>query len=217
MSIEYIPNFVKNPDAVFAALMVDLPWEQRPDAPRMEYWTNIYSRPYTYGKDAGMRTYESRATHPEIEAVSDKLRDLLGFRYEGCFLNAYKGERDWLGWHADDDEGINHNHPIAVVTVGAGRMLQTKPQGAKGVENITDHFLEPGSLFLMGAGMQSTHYHRIPKAGRKVDPRISLTFRALITEAEYAALLEKRAREFALMESSKTAAEWDDNCDKIKL
>jgi hypothetical protein len=39
--------------------------------------------------------------------------------------------------------------------------------------------LAPGSLFLMHAGMQATHEHRIPKVGHEVKPRISMTYRGL--------------------------------------
>jgi hypothetical protein len=37
--------------------------------------------------------------------------------------------------------------------------------------------LSNGSLFIMEAGMQSTHKHRIPKSDKICEPRISLTFR----------------------------------------
>jgi alkylated DNA repair dioxygenase AlkB len=40
--------------------------------------------------------------------------------------------------------------------------------------------LSHGSLLIMPAGSQFTHRHKIPKAGRKVNPRISLTFRGLL-------------------------------------
>jgi len=66
------------------------------------------------------------------------------------------------------------------VTVGGGRDIEflDKESGRK-----VRIFLEPGSLFLMKAGMQDTHYHRIPKAGFVVTkPRISLTYRGLFKE-----------------------------------
>lgn len=37
--------------------------------------------------------------------------------------------------------------------------------------------LADGSLFVMPAGMQDTHKHRIPRNDRPCGPRISLTFR----------------------------------------
>lgn len=188
LPVKYIPDFLV-PElhrTAYHALMEDLDWEQR-DAPRKEYWTNTLNRPYTYGRGLGQRTYQPRATHPSIEIITDILEMLLGFRYEGCFLNRYDTACDSLGWHADDDPGIDHSRPIAIVTLGSSRELQYK---------LMDHdattkalglgkppysvFLEPGSLALMAAGMQQTHLHSIPKSSAVVfGPRISLTYRSL--------------------------------------
>lgn len=181
---------------VFDMLDTELAWVQR-EAPRKEYWTNSLNRPYTYGRGAGQRTYESQIAHPMIDAVADILEERLGFRYEGCFLNRYQDEHDSLGWHSDDDLGINHDRPIAVVTVGAARDIMIRPIAYKDtigvatdgkesyvvdltpatmIERVT---LESGSLLLMKSGMQQTHQHRIPKGSAKCGPRISLTFRSL--------------------------------------
>jgi hypothetical protein len=53
------------------------------------------------------------------------------------FLNGYGTNRDWLGWHADDDSGIDHTYPIAGVTLyGDGpknglRAIQVGPMADK--------------------------------------------------------------------------------------
>jgi alkylated DNA repair dioxygenase AlkB len=175
--VTYIPNFVSDSDMVFDALWKDLPWERR--TRRREYWTNSLNRDYTYGSGVGQRTYQSNITHPMIEYVTDLLEPVVGFRYEGCFLNGYEDAKDALGYHSDDDPGINHERPIAVVTVGGGRDIHFKEIGEP--DSTHEHqFLDSGSLLLMHAGMQSTHLHKIPKAGFVVTkPRISLTFRSL--------------------------------------
>jgi alkylated DNA repair dioxygenase AlkB len=185
--VAYIPLFVTDPEAWFATLWSDLAWERRPDAPRREYWTTLRQRPYTYGRGPGMRTYEPQPDHPLIEQGRNRLRDEHGIWLEGCFLNGYETSRDWLGWHADDDPGIDHTKPIAIVTVGQGRAIQFR----KIIEHADDPrdslfdkpetlMLESGSLCLMDAGMQFTHQHRIPKAGMATKPRISLTYRGLL-------------------------------------
>ena len=193
--VEYDAGFINERAAgvLFETLRDGLDWEQR-DAPRLEYWTNTLGRPYTYGRGAGLRTYQPHQSHPAIDMVTAALRIRLGFEYEGCFLNRYDDGSKSLGWHADDDPGIDHDYPIAVVTVGDGReiMFREQPTGdnvvvIEGVIVPKDGshagaarmMLGPGSLLLMNAGMQQTHWHRIPKAGRVVGPRISLTFRKL--------------------------------------
>jgi alkylated DNA repair dioxygenase AlkB len=185
--VTYIPNFVEAPSIWFDRLWFELDWEKRPDAPRKEYWTNLFGRSYTYGRGAGERTYHSKADHPLIKTCRADLAERFGFVLEGCFLNGYGTARDWLGWHADDDPAIDHTKPIAVVTVGQGRVIKFReviePRTAesKAVYGEAESLmLEAGSLLLMHAGMQATHEHCIPKAGFEVKPRISMTFRGLV-------------------------------------
>jgi alkylated DNA repair dioxygenase AlkB len=186
--VTYIPGFAEHPDAWFTRLWGELDWEQRPDAPRREYWTNTLGRSYTYGRGAGERTYHPRPSHVLIDVARDRLKAGGHGFFSGCFLNGYEGKRDWLGWHEDDDPGIDHSLPIAILTVGQGRNIQFRKvlrkstgKGDKGefgpVETL---MLESGSLALMRAGMQDTHQHRIPKADFEAKPRISLTFRGLL-------------------------------------
>lgn len=181
--VTYIPGFLGADVATqtFEKLRDELAWERRVSAPRSEYWTNLYDRPYTYGRDAGLRTYEARPSHWCIDVIREKILEDCGAALEGCFLNHYLDGNDALGWHADDDKGIDHTKPIAVVTLGQGRALRYKPQ-IKG-SHPTEVFLEHGSLLLMHAGMQHTHFHMIPKVeDRVIGPRISLTYRGLVAE-----------------------------------
>lgn len=190
VDLPYISNFLDDVIAktAFTALIEDLDWEHRVTA-RREYWTNIFGQAYTYGSGLGKRTYQSRPSHPTINLITDSLEALFGFRYEGCFLNRYDDARDALGWHADDDVSINHTRPIAVVTLGSPRMIQVKPRESLFISTepvfdapateLQSWMLQPGSLFVMPAGMQQTHLHRIPKASRAVCARISLTYRSI--------------------------------------
>ena len=114
--MNYVENFIE-PANKFEVLKNELAWIKHDDAPRHEYWVTSLNNAYTYGRGAGERTYQPQPTHAVIEGVTDALEAHLGFRYEGCFLNLYPGARDWLGWHSDDDTGINHEFPIAVVTL----------------------------------------------------------------------------------------------------
>lgn len=188
----YIKNFLNKNfcSTLFGQLWDGLEWERRPDAPRREYWTNMYDRDYTYGRGAGMRTYQARdgipeiwpvGTYAELEAEDHKMME-AGQIFEGCFLNGYEGARDWLGWHADDDPTIDHTRPIAIVTLYRDpkmkpRTIQFRDNDTQVIETVELHH---GSLYLMPAGFQFTHQHRIPKAGFECSDRISLTFRGLL-------------------------------------
>jgi len=190
----YIENFLSPPvaDEVYQTLMTDLDWVHRENVPRKEYWATLNNRSYTYGRGVGVRTYDSQPSHVYIEAVRDMLVSMnekhsWSGRYEGCFLNRYDHGRDQLGWHADDDPGIDHDNPIAVVTLGNARMLQWKlikdadGNPVKGMDAINGILLKPGSVLFMPPGMQDEYYHRIPKAvsPEPDGPRISMTYRSL--------------------------------------
>ncbi len=188
--VEYHEGFLSEDvsSTLFRSLWDELAWEKRPDAPRREYWHNTFDRAYTYGKDAGIRTYEAQPNHTGIEFVRQLLLTETGVFYEGCFLNGYATGKDALGWHSDDDPGIDHARPIAIVTLyeeAVDGKAKGAPQprsisfreGREGeIENLP---LGQGSLAVMAAGMQQTHFHKIPRAGAAACPRISLTFRGL--------------------------------------
>jgi alkylated DNA repair dioxygenase AlkB len=174
--------------AIYRVLSDDLDWVRRDGAPRSEYWTNPFDRPYTYGNGEGRRTYEAQPSHLMIGDIRDRIAQTSAF-LEGCFLNHYLTGTDALGWHADDDPNIDHSRPIAVVSLypnekSRGRVIgiREKPymDGDKVVKPpITLIELAPGSLLLMHPGMQDTHLHYIPRASFVADGRMSLTYRGL--------------------------------------
>lgn len=188
--VTYIPNFAPNPAESFAELWNNLDWVKHADAPRWEYWSNDFDAPYTYGRGRGVRTYEAQPFHSIVLTIREKLLAETGVYYEACFLNGYGSSRDWLGWHEDNDAGIDHSKSIAVVSLyedgSPPRSIQYRERDGVGDDGkdkfkpLVDQPLGQGSLFLMGAGMQSTHQHRVPKAAFEARPRISLTFRSLI-------------------------------------
>ena len=161
--------------ALAASAWENFPWEDR-GAPRRECFFSERGEPYTYGSGAGARTYYPKTTPWMMQALTRAAEEACGCRFELCFANGYAGERDHLGWHADDSDEIDDARPIAVMSLGAAREIWVKPIGA-GPEAVEKIVLPSGSLFVMGAGMQDTHVHRIPKHSAPCGPRVSLTWR----------------------------------------
>lgn len=178
--ISYIENFLEY-NEYFEYFRDNLDWVQVENRPRMEYWDNSLNTAYSYGSGSHITEYKPQKNNDVVDYIRQFISKETGVFYEGCFINYYKTGRDHLGWHSDDDPSINHEKPIAIVTLGNERDFQFKKIGSKGIESINTRVLKPNSLAIMPAGMQHTHYHRIPKIadGRSVGPRISLTFRAL--------------------------------------
>ncbi len=157
----------------------EVEWVQRGNTPRREAFYCKYPTDYFYGNVEYGRSYSANTNiPPRLKYIWDWL-EMQGIKYEACFLNKYEHAREHLGWHADDSDSIDDSRPIAVISFGAERELWFRPNGG-GPEDVEKLLLETGSLCFMLPGMQDTHQHRIPKADRIVDTRISLTFRGLV-------------------------------------
>lgn len=184
MKVELIPGYV--PEDLYERLREEVPWENR-ESPRDECFMALDGAPqtYSYGNDNQRRdalhTYRAVPMHPAVYAILNRLNREFGTAYNVCVLNYYKDRHQHLGWHADDSPEQDPEHPIAVVAFGAARYLFVKERGAKGEVPPEDRYLmTPGSLFVMPAGYQETHLHRIPKHDRECGGRISLTYRRLV-------------------------------------
>jgi len=186
---------IRQDHAMLNILASDLDWVHHDKVPRREYYCNEHNVPYTYGKGRGVRQYQPQPWHPLIVEIKREIEYLLKCSFDVCFLNYYLDARDHLGWHADDSPEMDHNSPIAIVSLGPivssdaedrarynggvpRRTIMFAPQ--TDLKDVTTVPLESGSLLVMLPGMQRTHYHRIPKASFECGPRISLTFRKYI-------------------------------------
>lgn len=167
------PSYTPGAFALTLDVTDNVPWLSRTSA-RRECFMALRPSSYTYGSGGGIRTYESIEMAPWVFDVMMA----IGASYNVCFLNRYDTELDALGWHADDSEGTDPDHPIAVVSIGESREIWWRAKGESGVVPFDQRqMLESGSLFVMPAGFQRTHEHRIPKGSRSMGCRVSLTFR----------------------------------------
>lgn len=172
----YLPDAVENADALLDELL-GLSWLQVTEA-RREYFMSDVRRSYVYGQGVGQREYHSEPYIGSVRALLYKLNTSEGLGYNVCFMNRYDEQKHQLGWHADDSPTMDHDHPIAVVSLGAARQIWWKKRGETGlVPESNRQMLEHGSLFVMPPGFQRDHLHRIPKSDRPCGVRVSLTFR----------------------------------------
>ncbi len=188
----YDPGFMAPSiaDDAFQRLRDELAWVRRDTTPRMEYYVNRYKVPYTYGVGEFARTYEPMPEHPVITALCAILTMHADVPFDVCFLNRYTDQSQHLGWHSDNSPEMDDTRPIAVISLGAEReiLFRRTPEPvvngneleAFGPPSVHRLMLGHGSLCLMAPGMQDTHQHRIPKAGRQCGERISLTFRGYV-------------------------------------
>lgn len=175
--IKYISKFAEKENELFDRMWEDFPWVKRGSTPRVEAFFADEKLSYTYGKGAGVRTYESAPWNDVALDLKNRLLNEFSINFDVCFANGYEDQSNHLGWHADDSPEVCNNTPIAIVSFGVAREIWfCRKDNLKEIDKV---LLEPGSLCLMLAGMQSTHLHRIPKAGFACGKRISLTYRGL--------------------------------------
>lgn len=171
--IKYISSFVEGNK--IDTLINEINWVDDQFA-RRECFMSDTDKEYQYIENGPV--YKSMNFHPLVKEIMLKINEEYGYKLDVCFLNYYTDAKKALGWHADDSHPIDQTQPIAVVSFGAEREIWWKPMDFQG--NIPDDWkqkLADGSLFIMEAGMQDTHKHRIPRCDRECGPRISLTFR----------------------------------------
>jgi alkylated DNA repair dioxygenase AlkB len=143
------------------------------DLPRGTAWYGDEGRSYTYsGITVTPNPWISvlREIKKEIEAVS-------GVIFNSVLLNLYRGERDSVAWHSDDEPELGRNPVIGSVSFGATRRFQFKHKRDKAPRQKID--LPHGSYLLMKGLTQHSWLHQVPKETKPLGARINLTFRVI--------------------------------------
>ena len=164
--------WLPEPDAVFAALVADVPWR----AERRQMYDRLVDVPrlvHTYGVGEAL-------PHPVLEeargALSEHYLPELGepFVTAGCCY--YRDGRDSVAWHGDTTgRGRSQDTMVAIVSLGDPRRLVLRPRG--GGESLAVE-LAHGDLVVMGGSCQRTWEHAVPKVAH-AGPRISVQYRPL--------------------------------------
>lgn len=176
MKPDYKSSYISS-EGIFDHLL-GLDWLSVTEARKEYFMSNVGGISYTYGSGVGQRTYTSMPYTSLVKVIRDKLNADFSCDYNVCFLNRYDNEKNQLGWYSDDSAEMNSDHPIAVISFGAEREIQWKLKDFKGhLPMDQKQILQNGSLFIMPAGFQENHVHRVPKTDKICGTRISLTFR----------------------------------------
>jgi alkylated DNA repair dioxygenase AlkB len=163
--IEHIPNWLGQPDQLFAELMERAPWLQR------DRW--MYTR----------TVIEPRLTadYPDIKEVplqalrdiAEALSDHYGVRYRSLWVNLYRDQHDSTAWHGDNIGRIQARSIVPVLTLGATRRFVIRP--TSGGQTSTFRPVS-GDLLVMGGRAQRDWRHCVPKETTPSGPRISINF-----------------------------------------
>jgi alkylated DNA repair dioxygenase AlkB len=173
----YYARCFDNADELYQRLYETTDWRQenvmifgRPiPQPRLTAWYGDVS--YTYsGLTVAPQPFNEtiREIKAHVEAAADTpLNSVL--------LNLYRDGQDLVGWHSDGEPGVGP--VIASVSFGSPRRFLLRDTATKTI--ACDVPLGNGDLLIMGAGVQESYQHQVPKTAKVVGPRINLTFRQM--------------------------------------
>jgi alkylated DNA repair dioxygenase AlkB len=168
-------------DAYLDELLRTVQWRQeqvklfgkRIDQPRLTAWYGDAGTSYTY---SGI-TLDPLPWTEALLAIKGAIEPLSGVRFNSVLLNLYRGERDSVSWHSDDDGGMGRAPVIGSVSFGAPRPFQFRHKRDKTLR--AEVALTHGSFLLMGGATQQFWQHQISKCKEPCGPRVNLTFRVI--------------------------------------
>jgi alkylated DNA repair dioxygenase AlkB len=110
--------------------------------------------------------------------VKERIERTSGVRFNSVLLNLYRHGNDGISWHTDAEPELGENPVIGSVSFGGTRRFMFRHRQDQTLK--TEVELTHGSFLLMAGETQHFWQHQIPKTSRQVEPRINLTFRAII-------------------------------------
>lgn len=176
----YRPRFLEPTAAsrLLRALLAEAGWVQeslvlfgrRRPVPRLVAW---YGDPGVNYRYAGTDHLCDGWLAP-LAALRQRLAAELGFVSNLVLLNRYRDGNDAMGWHRDDEPGLDPC--VASISLGAPRRFLVRSEPDARAQALT---LEHGSLLLLDGARR----HALPRTRRPVDERVNLTFRRLAATA----------------------------------
>lgn len=164
-------------DALFARLLAELPWEQRPIVvagrevmqPRLMAWGGAL--PYRYSG----QTLPPAPIHPALAPLMARAAEGCGVPFDHVTVNRYRDGRDWIGFHTDAERELGRDPQIASLSLGVVRRFVLERKGRRRTKRSLR--LAHGSLLVMGGRCQKFWYHGLPKDPEVTSDRINVTFR----------------------------------------
>lgn len=125
------------------------------------------------------QTLEPRSFTETVRALTERVNDFAGTRFNHVLLNRYRHGQDSMGLHADDEPELGTDPVVATLSLGSARRLTLVPRRPSDGERRSLE-LPSGSLLLMRGACQRRFRHGIPREPRVTEERVSLTFRLVV-------------------------------------
>ncbi len=165
------PGWVTNSDELFERLAQRVPWK----ADAREMYDRIVAVPRLvswFGPEQALPDTVLGRAQFDLNEHYGRPKDQV---FETAGLCFYRTGDDSVAWHGDRVGRLIHRDTmVAIVSVGAERILSLRPKGGGEVRRFA---VGHGNLVVMGGSCQRTHEHAILKTKQAVGPRISIQFR----------------------------------------
>jgi alkylated DNA repair dioxygenase AlkB len=180
-----IKEFYRLPesDQLFTALETGLAWQEEAififrrwvKVPRLMCW---YGDPDAYYCYSGVN-HQPRQWTTTLQSVRATVEQQCQYAFNSVLANLYRGGKDSMGCHADDEKELGLNPVIASLSLGDQRLFKLHHKKRKETLNI---ILGHGDLLVMTGTLQHHWLHSIPKTRKFKTPRINLTFRKILEQ-----------------------------------
>ena len=186
VAINYRAAFLTASELQLASerIRAELEWEnhririfgREVESPRLSCWMGDPDATYTY---SGTR-FAPKPWTPLLQRLRDRAAAACGMPFNSVLCNLYRGGRDYMGWHSDDEPELGPEPVIASLSLGAPRRFLFRLRKDHSVKH--ELLLEHGSLLIMRGHTQRDWQHSLPKTAKPVGERINLTFRRILPE-----------------------------------
>lgn len=143
--------------------------------PRRVAWVAPTDTSYRY---SGIRHVGTGVPH-FLAQLLEEVRVAVDVAFDSVLASEYRDGADTVGWHADDEAELGPLPALAIVSLGAERVLRFRPRVAGGERRrslaVT---LRSGSLLFMAPGVQRDWQHCVPRRAQ-AQQRVSLGLRQL--------------------------------------
>ncbi|MDW6092602.1 alpha-ketoglutarate-dependent dioxygenase AlkB [Vibrio rhizosphaerae] len=178
--LRYVSSLLTETDALIHRLTTSLNWYQgdvflfgrHHKTPRLQCWYG--DKAYTYSQVR----LEPTPWPPLLQQLRTIVEEASGHAFNSVLGNWYQHGQHNMGMHADNEPELGQNPVVAMLTFGTARPLQFRHRN--GVDRFTI-IPEDGSLLIMEGPIQHYWRHGIHKSKTISAPRISLTFRQILS------------------------------------
>lgn len=184
--VEYSDNFISDDDKqLLLAELESLSLKAPPTSPDKvpNQFISLIDEPYIWPSKNGpvFNNPKKFDDFPVMKRILGKVNDCANCELNSVLVSRMATGNSCIRLHDDDEESMDPNSPICVVSIGTKRRVEFCKKKQHGYKH-TDLALQPsdGSMYVMKKGCQKYFEHRVRKNKNIKLERFSLSFRRFV-------------------------------------